>query len=124
MDVVLRARAGELAAHDTRIAGDEDNAERERHVLPPAAEQAHEHEQNENARKGGERVVQTHEHLVHPAAVPAGQRADERAYHGADGDGTERDEQRVARADHDAAENVAPEFVRAHQVRGGRRQQA
>ena len=120
-DIVHLPVAGEFAAHHAGIAGHKGDAQREDHVILSEAEQRDEHQCEQDAREGGDRVVDAHERLVDHAAEIAGEGTDEDSHARAEQNRAEGDEKRRADAAHDAAEDVAAEVIGPEQVAKRRR---
>ena len=108
---------GKFAAHDAGEARDEEDAEDEDDIRPAAAGDRHDDEGEQDARKRRHRVVDAHNKFVPRAAEVARESADDGAEARADGDRAKGDRERRPGALHDAAEDVAPEIVRAEQMR-------
>ena len=119
-----RSRIGEdRCAHDARVDRDGDDPDgehriqqrivQERDLERPANAGGQEDGQDEG-REREQDVHDPHEHVVDPAADVAGDGADERADDDRDADGDDADLERDPRAVDDAAEDVAPVLVEAH----------
>ena len=96
--LVLTMSIGVFAADDAGKARNEKQGQGEDDVALAAAQQGDQHQRQQDARKGGDDVGDAHEHLVDPAAVPAGEGADEDAEEEPRRHGAHRDEERGARA--------------------------
>ena len=100
------------------------------HRVQPGAEHGDQQDREEHRRERHPDVDDARDDLVEPAAIVAGEQAEDRADEAGGGRGDEGDGQRDAAAVDEAREHVAAEAVGAEQVAGlragepGRRQRA
>ncbi|MNL04785.1 hypothetical protein D3C87_1253620 [compost metagenome] len=100
------------AGHGWRV-GD---AECEDDAVLVGAEDREKTERQENARKSEKRIVDGHDDAIHPAPGITADKADQRAADRREADRQETDPDTGARADHQTAENIAPELVCAEKM--------
>ncbi len=102
--------------HDKPADQDDDDAEVQRRLVRRAGDDRGQHEQQRQQRDGEHDVGRAHDDEVDPAAVVAGDRAQERADRDLHDHREQRDRERDARAEHQAREQVAAVLVGAQDV--------
>ena len=110
-------------ADDARERGGDDDADRDHRVRPRRPEQARDQDREHEAREREHDVHDAHQRQVDPAAVEAGQQADQGAEDERDRDRDDADLKRDLGAVDDPCERVAADLVRAHRVRPARAEQ-
>ncbi len=118
------AQGQDRSTHDTRHGGRIGNAEREDDAVLIGTEHREQSERQKDAGKGEKRVVDRHDHAIHPAAGITADEADQRAEERGEEHRQGADPDAGAGADHQAAQHVTAEFVGAEQVLGTRRGKA
>ena len=108
------------AAQQPREDRDVHDTDRDHHLPETRAEHRDDRDREEQTRDGEHDVHQPHDDRARPATDIAGERAEQQAHGEPDPDGHDADQQRIARAVHDPAEDVAPLEVEAQQVLAAR----
>ena len=76
----------------------------------------HQRDRQQQAGKGQQHIHDAHEDVIEPAADIAGQRADQRPNHNAEGHGREADEEGNLRRVHDPAKQIAAVAVQSEKI--------
>ena len=119
LDVLVAALLEHLRAEHAGHAGDGADGHGDDGVDEAGTEHGGGDDHQEHAGDGLDDVQNAHDEVVDPAAVVARDGADRAADERCQGNGTDADRDGIARADDDAAEDVAPEVVAAEPVLGG-----
>jgi len=112
--------------HGARGAGEDrhrDHADGDDDVLGVGAEDRHHRQREDDVGEAQHDVDGSHQQGLDPATPPGREDPERHADQEGDGDTADADAERRARADQDAAEDVAAELVGAEPMCGGRRAQ-
>jgi hypothetical protein len=122
---VLGVADGEgFGAGDAGVGGPGRDGDGDDGIVDAGAEGGHEGQRQDQLGERQEDIGEAHEDAVDPTAEIAGNRADQQAQRRRDQGHQQHDGEGNLRPPDDAGEDVAAQLVRAHPVRGGRRQEA
>ena len=102
-----------LAADEPGVPDPSDDRQGQHDVGEAGAEHGDERDRQQDAREGQQHVDDARDHIVDPAPVVAGRRAEQQADERRHGNHGEPDQQRDTRAGQHPGEDVAAEFVEA-----------
>ena len=101
---------------DPRIEHPPGEPEDDDHLVQPGAEDGDDRDDQQNEGQGQPEIGETHQHLVHQAAVEPGDDAGEDTDHARDQHRGDTDSERDLRAEHEPTEQVTTELVRPEHV--------